>query len=99
MSKKDEKNTKKVSTSKKEEKVSKKDKISKKTKNTKKVKKEKVKKELFLTGVKKEMGKVRWPLKKEMIKYSIATLSFIIFFGLFFTLGDLIIAGFKMLVG
>ena len=99
MSKKDEKNTKKVSTSKKEEKVSKKDKISKKTKNTKKVKKEKVKKELFLTGVKKEMGKVRWPLKKEMIKYSIATLSFIIFFGIFFTLGDLIIAGFKMLVG
>lgn len=85
--------------SKKEEKVSKKDKISKKTKNTKKIKKEKVKKELFLTGVKKEMGKVRWPLKKEMIKYSIATLSFIIFFGLFFTLGDLIIAGFKMLVG
>lgn len=85
--------------SKKEEKVSKKDKISKKAKNTKKVKKEKVKKEMFLTGVKKEMGKVRWPLKKEMIKYSIATLSFIIFFGLFFTLGDLIIAGFKMLVG
>ena len=85
--------------SKKDEKVSKKDKISKKTKNTKKIKKEKVKKELFLTGVKKEMGKVRWPLKKEMIKYSIATLSFIIFFGLFFTLGDLIIAGFKMLVG
>ena len=99
MSKKDEKNTKKVSATKKEEKVSKKDKISKKTKKTKKIKKEKVKKELFLTGVKKEMGKVRWPLKKEMIKYSIATLSFIIFFGLFFTLGDLIIAGFKMLVG
>lgn len=87
MSKKDEKNTKKVTT--KDEK-----KVSKKTKNTKKIKKE-----LFLTGVKKEMGKVRWPLKKEMIKYSIATLSFIIFFGLFFTLGDLIIAGFKMLVG
>ena len=99
MSKKEEKNTKNVSVSKKEEKVSKKDKISKKTKNTKKIKKEKVKKELFLTGVKKEMGKVRWPLKKEMIKYSIATLSFIIFFGIFFTLGDLIIAGFKMLVG
>ena len=90
MSKKEEKTTKKV-TKKNEKKVSKKD--------TKKVKKEKVKKELFLTGVKKEMGKVRWPLKKEMIKYSIATLSFIIFFGLFFTLGDLIIAGFKMLVG
>ena len=85
-----EKTTKKVSTSKKEEKV------SKTVKNTKKVK---TKKESFFTGVKKEMGKVRWPLKKEMIKYSIATLSFIIFFALFFTLGDLIIAGFKMLVG
>ena len=94
MSKKDEKNTKKVKTTK-DEKISKKD--TKKTKNTKKVKKEK--KEMFFTGVKKELGKVRWPLKKEMIKYSIATLSFIIFFGLFFTLGDLIIAGFKMLVG
>ncbi len=84
MSKKDEKNTKKVT----------KEKVSKKDKNTKKIKKES-----FFKGVEKEMGKVRWPLKKEMIKYSIATLSFIIFFGLFFTLGDLIIAGFKMLVG
>ena len=93
MSKKDEKNIKKVKTTK-DEKISKKD-----TKKTKKIKKEKVKKEMFFTGVKKELGKVRWPLKKEMIKYSIATLSFIIFFGLFFTLGDLIIAGFKMLVG
>lgn len=88
MSKKDEKNTKKIT----------KEKVSKKDKNTKKIKKEKVKKESFFAGVKKEMGKVRWPLKKEMIKYSIATLSFIFFFGLFFTLGDLIIAGFKMLV-
>ena len=84
MSKKDEKNTKKVT----------KEKVSKKDKNTKKIKKES-----FFKGVEKEMGKVRWPLKKEMIKYSVATLSFIIFFGIFFTLGDLIIAGFKMLVG
>lgn len=76
--------------------VKKEEKNSKKIKNTKKIK---AKQESFFTGVKKEMGKVRWPLKKEMIKYSIATLSFIIFFALFFTLGDLIIAGFKMLVG
>lgn len=77
--------------------------MSKETKSKKvkkeKVKKEKVKKESFLTGVKKEMKKVRWPLKKEMVKYSIATLSFIVFFALFFTLGDLIIAGVKVLVG
>ena len=86
MSKKEEKNTKKL-TAKNEKKDDKKDKKTKK-----------VKKESFFKGVKKEMDKVRWPLKKEMIKYSIATLSFIIFFGLFFTLGDLIIAGIKMLV-
>ena len=42
------------------------------------------------------MKKVRWPLKSEMVKYSIATLSFIIFFGIFFTLGNLKIAGLKM---
>ena len=64
-----------------------------------KKKKENKKTESFLTGVKKEMGKVRWPLKQEMVKYSVATLSFIIFFALFFILGDLIVAGFKMLVG
>jgi len=64
----------------------------------KKEKKQTKEKELFLTGVKKEMKKVRWPLKNEMIKYSVATLSFIIFFALFFALADLIIAGFKMLV-
>ena len=66
-------------------------------KDTKK-KEKKVKKESFFKSVKNEMGKVRWPLKKEMVKYSIATLSFIIFFALFFTLVDLIIAGVKMLV-
>lgn len=78
-------------------------KVSKKveTKSTKTKKKEKapkVKKESFFAGVKKEMKHVRWPLKKEMVKYSIATLSFIIFFALFFVVTDLIIAAVKMLV-
>lgn len=36
---------------------------------------EKVKK--FFAGVKKEMSRVRWPQKKEMIKYSVAVLSLI----------------------
>ncbi len=58
----------------------------------------KEKKESFVTGVRKEMKHVRWPLKKEMAKYSIATLSFIVFFALFFALTDFIIAGIKMLV-
>lgn len=70
------------------------------TKITKKDKeKKKQKTDSFLTGVKKEMSKVRWPLKQEMVKYSVATLSFIVFFALFFIIGDLIVAGFKMLVG
>ena len=45
------------------------------------------KKESFFDGV-----------KKEMAKYSVAALSFIVFFGLYFTLINLIIAGLKMLV-
>lgn len=68
------------------------------TKKQPKKETKKVRTESFLTGVKKEMKKVRWPLKKEMIKYSGATLFFIIFFALFFMVGDLIVAGIKMLV-
>jgi len=83
----------------KESKVKKDVKKTTKKDNKKVTKKEvKVKKESFFTGVKKEMKHVRWPLKKEMVKYSIATLSFIIFFALFFMLTDLIIAAVKMLV-
>ncbi len=49
----------------------------------------------FFASVVKEVKKVRWPLKKEMLKYSIATLSFIIFFALYFILSDSIIAVIK----
>ena len=38
----------------------------------------------FFVGVKKEMAKVRWPNKKEMITYSIATISFVLIFGIFY---------------
>ena len=38
----------------------------------------------FIVSVKKEMKKVRWPKKKEMIKFSTATISIIIFFMVFF---------------
>ena len=34
----------------------------------------------FFVNVKKEMKKVRWPKRKEMVKFSIATISIIIFF-------------------
>ena len=52
----------------------------------------------FFASVRKEMAKVKWPSKKEMVTYSLATISFIVFFGLFYTLTDLIISGIKMLV-
>ena len=52
----------------------------------------------FLEDVKKEMKKVRFPNKKEMITYSVATIAFILIFALFFAFADLIIAGVKMLL-
>ena len=51
----------------------------------------------FLYGIKKEMGKVRWPNKKEMLTYSIATIAFVIFFAIFFTVADFVIAGIEVL--
>ena len=63
----------------------------KKKEDKKELKKEvkKVEKESWWHGVKSEFKKVRWPNKKEMLKYSIATIVFIIFFALFFYLIEL----------
>jgi preprotein translocase subunit SecE len=52
----------------------------------------------FFIGVKKEMDKVHFPTKKEMVLYSIATISFVLFFAAFFMLSDIIIAIFKRMV-
>jgi len=38
----------------------------------------------FFSEVGKEFSKVKWPSKKDMVKYSIATIVFVIFFALFF---------------
>lgn len=46
----------------------------------------------FTKSVRKEMKNVKWPDRKDMLKYTIATLIFAIFFGLFFYFGDLIFA-------
>ena len=45
---------------------------------------EKNTKKSYIEEVKDEMKKVKWPTKKEMVKYTISTLSFIILFALFF---------------
>lgn len=52
----------------------------------------------FFANVKKEMKKVRWLTKKEMVKYSVAVLTIMIFFGIFFVASDLIIGFVKVLV-
>ena len=45
-----------------------------------------VKFRIFCSGVKSEFLKVHWTSKKDMVKYSIATIFFIIFCSLFFYL-------------
>jgi len=52
----------------------------------------------FLDEVKKELGKVKWPGKKDMVKYSIATISFVIFFAAFFYLIDMAVAFIRSMV-
>lgn len=61
-------------------------KVSKENSKTKKNVAKPVKKESWFKGVVSEFKKVRWPNKKEMVKYSIATILFIIFFAVFFYL-------------
>ena len=51
-----------------------------------------VKFRIFCHGVKSEFNKVHWPDKEKMIKYSIATIIFIIFCSLFFYLINVIFA-------
>ena len=53
---------------------------------------------MFLKGVKSEMVRVRWPNKKELFKYSVATLTIIVIFMTFFSLTDLGIAIVRTLV-
>ena len=53
----------------------------------------------FFMSVKREMKKVPFPNKKEMVTYSTATIAYVIFFGLFFSLTDFILAGIRTLVG
>jgi len=56
-------------------------------------------KKSFLKEVKAEMKKVKWPTKKEMIKYSITTLLFILLFAGFFYVIDVLFALLKGWIG
>ncbi len=47
---------------------------------------------IFCHGVGDEFKKVHWPTKKDMIKYSVATVVFVVFLSLFFYVVDIIFA-------
>ena len=58
----------------------------KKTVKAKKEKKENVFKRVvkYFKGVGKELKRIRWTDKKDLLKYSICTLVFVLFFGIYF---------------
>ncbi|MFA5407320.1 MAG: preprotein translocase subunit SecE [Bacilli bacterium] len=45
----------------------------------------------FFHGVKKEIERVRWPSRKNMIKDSVAVLSFCLFFCVFFYIINVVV--------
>ena len=58
-------------------------------------KENKKKKENYFAGVKQEMSKVKWPTKQEVLKYTVATLLFVIGLVLFFVLMSFIMSMIK----
>lgn len=71
-------------------------KTTKNNKNTKKKSKSSV--GTFFKEVRSEVSKVKWPSKKDMFKYSLATIVFVLFFALFFYAIDAIIALLKEVI-
>lgn len=51
----------------------------------------------FFVDVKKELKRVRWPKKKDMIVYSTATVASLLFFMVFFTIIDTVLGLMKVL--
>lgn len=52
----------------------------------------------FFKDVKSELSKVTWPNKRNMVKYSIATVVFILFFALYFYGIEVIMAWLKSII-
>ena len=51
----------------------------------------------FFVNEKKELKRVRWPKKKDMIVYSTATVASLVFFMVFFTIIDTVLGLLKVL--
>lgn len=45
----------------------------------------------YFSGVAKEIKRIRWTNKKDLVKYSVATVVFVLFFGLYFYAIDWIV--------
>ena len=46
----------------------------------------------YFKGVKKEVSRIKWTSKKDLLKYSVASIIFVMFFGVFFYVIDLLVA-------
>ena len=57
-----------------------------------------VKFRIFCHGVASEFKKVNWPTKENMIKYSIATIVFVVFLAVFFYIIDVLFALIQTLI-
>lgn len=46
----------------------------------------------YFKGVKKEISRIKWTNKKDLLKYSVASIIFVLFFGVFFYAIDMLVA-------
>lgn len=46
----------------------------------------------YFKGVKKEVSRIRWTTPKNLLKYSITTIAFMLFLGIYFYAIDLIVS-------
>ena len=46
----------------------------------------------YFKGVKKEIGRIRWTTGKELVKYSLTTIAFMLVLGLYFYAIDLLVS-------
>ena len=45
----------------------------------------------YFKGVKKEVGRIRWTTPKDLVKYSVTVVLFMLFLGVYFYANDLVI--------
>jgi len=69
--------------------------VKKKDKKKNKKSERKTPKENYFVGVRSELSKVKWPSKKEVFKYTMATIVFVLVLVGFFILMSIIMSGIK----